>query len=237
MKKLVTILFTAVTMMFIMSTMSSAATIKPKKDIAIKDIDESDIKIRFTNRTKSDIQIDQWAMCLDRSSCCMALSLVKRKGSWDVWTKRQIIKKGKTKTIHFTSINPRYEIDSYRKFCFNFSVGGKKRRCIITTRGETLADDSEYIEYSPRIEIKKGFRSVPYRNYNCVIYSDYKRIKDGMTYKQVCDIFDAYGELTSSSSSYGHTYTTYQWEGWDDYSYAMVSFDDGLSYFKSQNGL
>ena len=67
-----------------------------------------------------------------------------------------------------------------------------------------------------------------------ITYDEYKQIKDGMSYKEVCKIIGGEGELLSS---YGDA-EVYKWEGVGSLgANAIVTFYDGEVMTKAQSGL
>ena len=67
-------------------------------------------------------------------------------------------------------------------------------------------------------------------------YENYLKIQTGMTYNQVVDVLDNHqGELDSTSSYEGYTYSIYSWTSGSKC--IVVSFDNGKVSAKSQFGL
>lgn len=74
--------------------------------------------------------------------------------------------------------------------------------------------------------------------YANLTYSNYLKIENNMTYRQVADIFGFEGELEYSSSYGNYTYETYEWENKDEILvYVTVHFTNGKVTSKSQWGL
>ena len=69
-----------------------------------------------------------------------------------------------------------------------------------------------------------------------VTLAEFNRIKDGMTYSQVCEIIGVRGTETSRSSLVGITTVMYSWTN-DDYSNMNAMFQNGGLVSKAQFGL
>ncbi len=66
----------------------------------------------------------------------------------------------------------------------------------------------------------------------------FDKVKNGMTYKEVREIFGADGVVTymDADEDFGYEYVEYMWNGPDD-SFAQVVFDKGKVSLSSENGL
>lgn len=66
----------------------------------------------------------------------------------------------------------------------------------------------------------------------------FDKVKEGMTYKEVREIFGAEGVVTymDADEDFGYEYVEYMWNGPDD-SFAQVVFDKGKVSLSSENGL
>ena len=66
----------------------------------------------------------------------------------------------------------------------------------------------------------------------------FDKVKEGMTYKEVREIFGAEGVVTymDADEDFGYEYVEYMWNGPDD-SFAQVVFDGGKVSLSSENGL
>lgn len=78
----------------------------------------------------------------------------------------------------------------------------------------------------------------PKSAYSNLTYSNYLKIENDMTYRQVADIFGFEGKLEYSSSYGNYTYETYEWENKDEILvYVTVHFTNGKVTSKNQWGL
>lgn len=68
-------------------------------------------------------------------------------------------------------------------------------------------------------------------------YENYMSINNGMSYSQVCDIFDSNGELSSTAGMEGYTLSYYTWSNEIGTRIVVVSFENGRVTGKSQVGL
>lgn len=74
---------------------------------------------------------------------------------------------------------------------------------------------------------------------NKITKAKFDQIKNGMTYKQVCEIIGSEGELLSETGAEGDKYYTvmYSWSGEEIMSSANAMFQGGKLQSKSQMGL
>ncbi len=71
----------------------------------------------------------------------------------------------------------------------------------------------------------------------CVTYSEFKKVKNGMTKKQVAQTFGTNGKLEASSEGGGYKFEIRGYNGCTQYSYVTVSFTNGRVDGKYQAGL
>ena len=69
-------------------------------------------------------------------------------------------------------------------------------------------------------------------------YNNYMRIKNGMSYAEVVEIFDNnQGKLVSTSTYGEYTLSYYDWSDESSFCYVSVGFENGKVCIKSQYGL
>ena len=75
-------------------------------------------------------------------------------------------------------------------------------------------------------------------NSNYLTYSNYTKIKNGMSYSQVVEILDNNQGVLDTSSSYGgYTLSYYTWSNSSGTKFIIVGFENGGVCSKSQYGL
>lgn len=94
------------------------------------------------------------------------------------------------------------------------------------------------VDDSSNSSSNKNNNPSPKSAYSNLTYSNYLKIENNMTYRQVADIFGFEGELEYSSSYGDYTYETYKWENKNEILvYVTVHFTNGKVTSKSQWGL
>lgn len=224
---------------------SATAAQKNVKASDIKLIKFNDAKgtaqIKIKNKTGEKITIDTWAGCwtIGESGCDAALHLVNKKGKQLL---TYVIPKKKTCTIYFKRPSEMLgSTNSSDKIIFNFKTGKRKKTCVITL--DYVEDKYGYDVIKPRIKIKSGHKKIPYAVFIpepedeqeeevYATYANYIKVKVGMTYKQVSDIFGFHGRQGSNINGY----ITYNWDG-PGYTYAYIVFYGGKVVSTFQYGL
>lgn len=226
----------------------AAPAVAAQKNVKAKDIKplkfnylNGTVKVRFANRTKEKVTIDEWAGCWTsgQSGCDAALHLVNKKGKQLL---SYSIKKGKTKTIYFKQPPEMLgEPETSDKIIFNFKTGNRKKSCVITFYEDVNSDGDEITK--TKVKIRSGYKRIPYELFlpepeeeleeePYATYAAYVKVKPGMTYQQVAQIFGFHGTQGSNINGY----ITYNWDG-PGYSYAYIVFYGGRVVSTLQYGL
>jgi len=222
------------------------------KDIAMTKCDyyNNKIVLKFANRTNKTVTIGEWAGCWYSGSpyCSAALHLISKNGKRIASYK---IPKKQTRTIYFKIpkeidcvLNEvEYDDAYFDKFIFNFAVGKSKKTCTMK-HSPKLDHFGDKGKYTSKNTIKSGYKDIPYKTMLQMskagaepeevyaTYANYIKVKVGMTYQQVSQIFGFYGKQGSNINGY----ITYNWDG-PDYSYAYITFYAGKVVSTFQYGL
>ena len=229
-------LMLAVLAIFVLIPVSVSARAIKSSDIQMwnKSYSPNYIEIKIKNPTKSRMIIDRWLGAYNSRS-------KKWEGVMSTCykTKKQaayaIIAPGKTAIVRFIVPNRvyTYPFAFADRAYINFKLGSKWWHLLITPKSKDYYDLADGRTGKYRISIWSGKIKIPYQKFLVVYYSQFKAVKNGMTYAQVCKLFGFNGTLDGS----GNGYSYYEWEGVNEYSSVWIMFENGRVTYKSQVNL
>ena len=164
----------------------------------------------------------------------------------------QKVPAGCEKRIYFFPVNPTplrnflennhsdysYDDFSLKKISFSFKIGRKsysfRSVCKDVWNPDSQSYEMEFRRYVNGKRVSFGTYSEE-KDLSGVSSAEYKKIKNGMSYKRVVNIIGCSGEKFIDMKSHGQHITGYYWSSEDGDKTCSVNFQNGKVYYKKMS--